>query len=207
MIANPKSTKDAPADPQHIENAETPQFSFPMEFATMLHKGFERFADIQKSALDMYARQAEDAGNFWKQAFPAAPAATGTFIGDAAAQNVGRLIEVQKGVVDMMVKQSSAGVEALKERSAAASKAAGGAAGLMRDVVDCSVATQKIMLDFAAQQNKVVTDAMKQQPGAAGTPVFAAADAIKRSVDTAIETQRQVLDLAVKPMEAKKAEA
>jgi hypothetical protein len=211
MIANPKSTKDASPESQGPENAETPQFFFPMAFATMFHKGFERVADLQKTALDLYAHQAEDAVNTWKKAFqtvaPSAPSAPVASIADMAGQSVCRLAEMQKGVVDLMVKQSAAGVEAFKQRGAAASKTVGGVATLVNDAVDCSVATQKLTLDFAAQQNKIVMDAIKQQPGVPGTPVSAAADAIKRGMDAAIENQKQLLDMAAKPLKTEKAEA
>jgi len=123
------------------------------------------------------------------------------FYVDVAGQGLGRLIEMQKGMVDLMVRQSAAGVDGLKQRSSSASKAAGGVTNLIRDAANFTVASQKIALDFAAQQNRAVTDAVKHQAGMGGTPASAAADSIQRGMSAVIETQKELLDIAVKASE------
>jgi len=201
MIANPKSTTDTSTDPQGSGSAETPQFSLPAAFAALFYKGLESCADLQKSTLDMYIRHADDTVKAWKQAASLTP---GTLMADVAVQSADRFLEIQKSVVDLMVRQSVAGVDAVKQRGVSVSKAAGAMAEHLHESAKASVATHKLTLDFAARQNAIAMDAMQQQPGISGTPVSATAEAIRRSVDAAIENQKQLLDLAVKPMETQK---
>jgi hypothetical protein len=137
MTEYSKSTPDAAPE----EKGENPETMLPLAVAVFFHKGVEMLADLEKSTRDMYAHQATDAMNTLRQLFPAVPA-PGMFYVDVAGQGFGRLIEMQKGMVDLMVRQSAAGVDGLKQRSSSVAKAAGGVTNLMRDG-NFSVASQK----------------------------------------------------------------
>jgi hypothetical protein len=203
MISNPKSTKDAPPESPARDTppaAETPSFS---AFAAIFHNGVERLAEMQKLTLDIVANQATDVLGAWKHVFPVPPSMPGATLLEAADQGIERMARTQKGMIDLLVQQSAQALEMSKERSDSASKWTSGAAALLSDAADRTVAAQKILLDFAAEQNKVVAAAMKRQATLAGsTPAAAAVDTVQRNVEVAIETQKELMEAATKPLKA-----
>lgn len=96
------STPAAPLE----EKGETKEMMFPLAFATLFYKGVGLFADLQRSALDLCAHQTADA------AYGSGECLLQTIkLIDMAEQGFGRLIEMQKGMMDFMVKQSASGVD------------------------------------------------------------------------------------------------
>jgi len=200
MNANPKSTKDVPADAHAAE-------IFPSAFATMVHKGVERLADLQKTTLDLLNQQTIDFDNFYRQAFRGMPMLPGMMFMDLAEQAMGRMVEAEKNIIDIAVKQSAQAVELAKHRTDMASKTADAMKDLFAQSTERAVAVHRIVLDLAAEQNKMVAETVKRQAGVAGTPVARAAETIERGVDTMIETQKEILEAAAKPLKAGAAKA
>jgi hypothetical protein len=196
MNASPKSTKEDPA-----ETFETPAM-FLTTFAGMYHRGVERTVCIQKTMLDVLAQHNTDVNAFYRQAFRNLPVAPFMPFLDMTEEVLGRVIEAEKNVLDLMVKQSARVAELAKERTSSVSKAAGIARDLFRETAERGIAVQKIVLDLAAEGNKVVTQTVKRQTGVAGTPVATAAENIEKGVNTVIDTQKEILEVAAKPLKA-----
>jgi hypothetical protein len=208
MINNPKSTKDVPADSPARDIPPASATAPFVAFATLFHKGVERFAEMQKNTLDIVANQTTDAIGAWKQAFAVPPSAPGAFLFDLFDQGMEKLAQTQKGMIDLAVQQSAHAIEATKERRDSASKWTTGMADIVSEATERTVAAHKIMLDFAAEQNKVVAAAVKRQAGLAGAPpVAAAVDTLQRNLDMAIQTQKELVEAAAKPLKAAAAHA
>jgi len=205
MTNDPKSTKDAPPDSPPRDTAPAPETAPYTAFATLFYKGVERLAEMQKISLDMVANQTVDAIGGWKKTFAMPASAPGGYLWDLAEQGVGKMAQAQKGMIDLAVQQSARAVEMSKERRDSASKWTTGAADMVSETAERTVAAHKIWMDFAAEQNKVVAAAVKKQAGFAGAapaPVVAAVDAIQSNVDMAIQTQKEMMDAATKPLKA-----
>lgn len=200
MNANPKSTKDLPPEGPGTE-------MFPAAFATLVHRGVERFADLHKSTLDILNQQTLEFDRLYREAFKGFAAWPGMMFLDLAEQAMGRMVEAQKNIIDIAVRQSAQVAELAKERADNASKAAEAMKELVGQSTERAVAVHKIVLDFAAEQNKVVAETVKRQAGVAGTPIARAAEAFERGVDTMIETEKEILDAAAKPLKAGTAKA
>jgi len=202
MNANPKS-RDLPPD---VATPETPQMLL-TTLAGLFHRGVERLADVHKSTLDILNQQAIDMNETYRRAFRAMPAMPATMFLDMGEQAFGKLVDAQKNIVDVMVRQSAHAVELTKERTGSASKAAASVKEMFNESAERTIAVQKIVLDLAAEQNKVVTDAVKRQSGFAGTPIATAADTFQKGVGTLIETQKEILDVAARPLKPATAKA
>ena len=200
MNANPKSTRDVAGEVPGTE-------MFPSAFATMVHKGVERLADLQKATLDVLNQQTLELDSFYRQAFRGMPTLPGMMFMDLAEQAMGRMVEAEKNIIDIAVKQSAQAMELAKQRTDTASKTAEAMKELFAQSTERAVAVHRIVLDLAAEQNKMVAETVKRQAGVAGTPVARAAETIERGVDTMIETQKEILEAAAKPLKAGTAKA
>lgn len=199
MNANPKSTKDDPV--VLTGKPETPEMFFDT-FAGMFHKGLERLVGLQKTTLDVINAQTFEMNQLYRRNFRNVPEFPGMMLVDVTEEALGKLIEAEKQMLDVMVKQSAHVVELTKERADTVSKATGMANELFRETTDRGVAVQKIVLDLAADESKVLTQAVKRQSGVAGTPVATAADNIEKGVRSVVDTQKEILDAAAKPLKA-----
>ena len=197
MNPNPKSNKDAADRPEDWEI--TPAAAF----ATLFHKGMVRFAEVQKSAFDMFAGQSADLHNAWKHTHKLPAATPAMFFMDWAAEGVEKLVDAQKSLLDLAVGQSTLAVNGAKERTDSASRFAATLNDMIQQSTDRLVAAEKVVLDFAARQNAALTDRCKRQFGfAEATLAAAAADSVRRGVDAVLETQKELLDIAAKPLKA-----
>ena len=186
MSAAKKSTKTA------AEKTETYESFFPL-----FTRSVERFAEFQKKALDLAGQQNADLQETFKKTASAFPQLPGAFVFDIWAQAFDRIIETQKGAINLAVEQSHQAVNLAKERGTSYGKATDGFTTLVQQAVDQTIAAQKQALDFCAEQQKNAYDVVKKQFRFANTP---AADAFQSGLDTLIETQKAFLDIAAKPL-------
>ncbi|NLT66136.1 MAG: hypothetical protein GXX84_05985 [Acidobacteria bacterium] len=105
-------------------------------FTGLFQQGIERIADFNKLALDLYAHHTADVLNSWKRFFPAAPV-SGMFMLEAAGQGIESFVRMQKSMLDVLVKQSTAGIRAMQPpaTSAAPVDTAADSAGDAADVL------------------------------------------------------------------------
>ena len=105
-------------------------------FTGLFQQGIERIADFNKLALDLYAHHTADVLNSWRRFFPAAPV-SGMFMLEAAGQGIESFVRMQKSMLDVLVKQSTAGIRAMQPpaTSAAPVDTAADSAGDAADVL------------------------------------------------------------------------
>lgn len=166
-------------------------------FIPLYEKNVERMAELEKKSLEMAAEQNAEWIAACKKTFHLTPEMPGLFLFDLLGQTFERLVETQKGVIDLAVEQSHAVAGLAKERGASAAKMAEGVTALFQQTVEHSVAAQKKALDYYAEQHKTAYETAKKQFRFPGNP---AADAFQQGMDTLIETQKTMLDIAAKPL-------
>jgi hypothetical protein len=166
-------------------------------FIPLYTKNVERAAELGKKSLDVVAAQNSEWMEAWKKAFHFVPDMPGMFLFDVFGQTMERLVETQKGAIDLAVEQSHAVAELAQERGGSASKMTEGVASLMQQTVEQTVAAQKKALDYVAEQQKTAYETAKKQFRISGNP---AAEAFQTGMDTLIETQKAMLDIASKPL-------
>jgi uncharacterized protein YhaN len=166
-------------------------------FVPLYKKNVERLAELEKKSLEAVAEQNAEWIKACKKTFRLTPETPGFFLFDLLSQTMDRLVETQKGFVDLAVEQSHTVAGLAKERGAYAAKTAAGVTALFQQTVEHSVAAQKKALDYYAEQHKTVYETAKKQFRFPGSPV---ADAFQSGVDTLIETQKAMLDITSKPL-------
>ena len=112
MNVKPKSTQNEPESP--TEKAETSETSN-SAFTTMMLRGLERLADLQKLTLEALNSQTKDISSTVRDVLRVSPAAPGTVFLDLTEQAVEEWTNAQKTVVDLMAQQSA---DALKSADA-----------------------------------------------------------------------------------------
>jgi hypothetical protein len=140
----------APAGVKASENTENPELTAAVAFTGLFRKGFERFAEFQKYVLDLYADQAADMISAWKRFVPAVPVSGETFLYDLARQGIGYFVEVQKGMVDLVVRQSMIGIGAMKEIRTSVSQVAEKGYEPMIDAMDVLISNQESIIGMAS---------------------------------------------------------
>ena len=118
---------------------------------------------------------------------------------DLASNAFERYADTQKGAIDLVLEQSHALANIVKERSLSLTEATESAAKIVQQAVGHSIEAQKKALDTSAAQTKAAFANAKKQFGLAGTPAEAAAESFQRGVDSLIESQKELLDIAAKP--------
>jgi hypothetical protein len=165
-------------------------------FATLLHRGIERFAGLQKAALDAVGLQTTDVSATLRTSLKPFPALAGTMVLDLTEQTVDGWIDAQKDILDLLVEQSAHALEATQEPYGSQSIAV--LSQLVGKSAERTVAAQKTMLDFAAKQHKAASEMIQRQAGVAGTPMATVAGSVERGVATLIDIQKEFLDTAAK---------
>jgi hypothetical protein len=190
MDANFKSTKDVPESP--AEQAGTSETDT-TAFTTMLRRGVERFADLQKVTLDVLSRQTKDISSTVQEVLRVTPAAPGTVFLDLTEQAVEEWMNAQKNVVDLMAQQSVQALECADEGTAVLTE-------LVRQSAERAVTAQKITLGFAVLQQAGISEVVKRQTGSEETPFAAAAYSMQRCLDALIAKQREFLRESREPL-------
>lgn len=185
MSTPKKSTRNVGVKPEAVEN-----------FIPLYTKSVQRLAELQKKSLEIAAEQNAEFIDTCKKAFDFAPETPGLFLFDLLGQAFERVVETQKGAIDLAVEQSNAVANLAKERSGSVAKVAEGVTALFEQTVEQSIAAQKKALDYYSQQHKTAYETAKKQFRISNP----AAEAFQTGLDVLIETQKTWLDLASKPL-------
>jgi hypothetical protein len=195
MTANAKTAGDSIAEVP-VEKQDKPDNAI-ANFATLLHRGVERFAGLQKTTLDVVNHQSADVSSTLRNALKPFPVPAGAVLLDLTEQAVDGWIKAQKHILDLIVEQSAQVVEAGKAPGSV-SKSVAVLGELVEKSAQRTAAAQKTILEFAAKQNKAASEAIQKQAGVAGTPVATVASSVERGVATLIDTQKAFVDTAAK---------
>jgi methyl-accepting chemotaxis protein len=165
-------------------------------FIPLYSKNVKRLAEIQKKSLEIAAEQNAEFIETCKKAFNFVPETPGLFLFDLLGQSFERVVETQKGAIDLAVEQSDAVATLAQERGGSAAKVAEGVTTLFHQAVEQTVASQKKALDYYSEQNKTAYETAKKQFRISNP----AAEAFQAGLDALIETQKTMLDIASKPL-------
>jgi ribosomal protein L11 methylase PrmA len=186
MPATQKSTKTS------AEKNEITETWFPL-----YTRSLERLAEFQKKMLEITSQQNTDWTDTWKKFAHTMPQFPGLFMFELWGQMFDRIVETNKGMIDLALEQNQQIMKLAKERGTSFGKATDGFTSLLQTTMDQTVAAQKKVLDFYAEQQKGTFTTMKKQFGFINTP---AAEAFESGLETLIETQKAMLDIASKPL-------
>jgi hypothetical protein len=182
MTDSSETKIDAPLDIEASEKAGCSEMTATVEFTDLFRKGFERFAEFHKYALDLYADQTADVISAWKKFVSAAPMPGEALFYDFARQGVGYFVELQKGMVDLAVRQSMIGIGAMREIRTSVSQAAEKGYEPMFDAMDVLISNQENIIGMASSTverlGELVSDAAEY--------------GIRRSADNAAVQQEEV---------------
>ena len=185
MSTSKKSTKSVSVKPEAVEN-----------FIPLYTKNVARLAELQKKSLEMAGEQNAEFIDTCKKVFHFVPETPGLFLLDLLGQALERVVETQKGAIDVAVEQSQAIANLAQERSGSAAKVAEGVTALFQQTVEQSVAAQKKALDYYSQQHKTAYETAKRQFRISNL----VAEAFQSGLDVLIETQKTMLDVASTPL-------
>ncbi len=185
MSSPKKSTKSAGIKPEALEN-----------FIPLYTRSVERLAELQKKSLEIAAEQNAEFIGTCKKVFHFVPETPGLFLFDLLGQSFERVVETQKGAIDLAVSQSRTLADLAKERGGSVAKVAEGVTALFQQTVEHSVAAQKKALDYYSQQHKTAYETAKKQFRISNP----AAEAFQSGLDLLVETQKTMVDIASKPL-------
>ncbi len=94
--------------------------NFATDFVDLFMNGVKRAAELQKKALEAASIQTAEAVAASKKTIDAMPTVPGML--DTVQKGFDRYLEAQKGVIDLMVQQTAALVEATKQTGGSAEK-------------------------------------------------------------------------------------
>ena len=163
-----------------------------IDLVGLFKTGIERVAEIQKSALDLAAKQTTETVKACKKVLP--KATPGVFVLELAEQSFKRFVDNNKKVVDLVVEQGTALMEATKRNTEFATKIAEDVTTEAKQSVERANAAQKSVLEFASEQNKAVGKTLKEQVADLGEPATAIADSMEKGVETLIKGEKELLD-------------
>ena len=168
--------------------------------STLYADGINRLAEVQKKGLDFAKQANNEIIQSWKKIALAVPGAPGLAALELAASAFERYADTQKGAIDLVLTQSHALMDVVKEGSAATSQATAHSTGMIQKAMQESVSVQKRALDDSAAQTKAAFDKAKASMGLNGTPAQTAADTMQMGVESLIENQKALLDFAARPL-------
>ena len=148
MTDSSETKISAPAGIKASDHRENPETTATVVWTGLFRKGFERVAELHKYALDLYSDQTADVISALKKFVPAVPMPGETWFYDIARQGVGFFVELQKGVVDLAVRQSMIGIGAMKEIRTSVSQSAGYEP--MVDAMDVLISNQESIIGMAS---------------------------------------------------------
>jgi len=116
-------------------------------------------------------------------------------------QGTENFFAAQRILLDMVMRQNTMAMNALRSRLAAAAPATAVLTDVAAEGFANFIAAQRILLELSKHQNKIVMTGVKERVGAS-TSAATMADLLRRSVDTFIDLQEQFLDAAAKQAKA-----
>jgi methyl-accepting chemotaxis protein len=185
MSTPKKSTKSVGTKHEAVEN-----------FIPLYTKNVERLADMQKKSLEIISEQNAEFIDTCKKAFHFIPETPGMFLFDLFGEAFNRVVDTQKGAIDLAVEQSHAVANLAQQWGGSPAKVAEGVTALFQQTVESSVAAQKKALDYYSQQQKTVYETAKRQFRISNP----AAEVFQAGLDVLIETEKTMLDIASKPL-------
>jgi hypothetical protein len=191
MIPNPEVANAAP----EVADAVDPTVA---SFATLMHRGIERQANLQKATLDVVGQQTADINATMRKSIKVPAELSGSSFLDFTGQAVEGWIVAHKNVLDLMVEQSAHAAEAANAGGINVTKSVASLSEFVQKAAERAVEAQKAMLDVAANQNKAVSEVIQKQANVAGRPVAKAIQSIETGMSTLIDTNREFLDTASK---------
>lgn len=190
MSPAPKAKKDAAAEEAGREK------EIRDKFAALYTKSVERIADIQKRSIDIAMQQNKETFGLWRQLaekLPWAPQLKGF---EEAASRLEQFAGTQKSAIDLMVENTRAFVEMVKERTAAAEKTTDSVLNFAQESFDRSVDAQKKAADAVVAETKSAFDNARvpfEFPGSK-----AVAESIQHGVDAVVEAQKELLEMVTR---------
>lgn len=162
---------------------------------SIMQKSFEKFAEIQKSAFDVYEKHAKITMDTAKQVLASTPS---PFF-ELAEQGMGEFLKMQRRTLDLALGQSTAYLDLICANSLSVDGSE--LNRLMHDSAEYFFSMQKKAADFATQQTQRFADNMKREAGNTETPGSSAADAIRRGTEAVVQAQKGFWELMLKPFE------
>ncbi|HEV2134870.1 MAG TPA: hypothetical protein VGR47_11595 [Terracidiphilus sp.] len=186
MSPAPKAKRNAAAE-EPVKDKEIRD-----NFAALYAKSVERMAEIQKHSIDLATQQNKETIGLWKQMtekLPWAPPVNGF---EEAETTLERFAGTQKTAIDLLVEQTHAFVEIMKERTAAADKTTDSVLKFAKQSFDRSMDAQKKAADAAVNETKTAFENARDRfefPGGS-----AVAETIQHGVDAMVEAQKELLE-------------
>lgn len=164
-------------------------------FVTLLGRGIDRIAEIQKHTIDIAAQQNAEMMDIYNKTAQKLPRAFRPPAVELAGTIFARFSDAQKHAIDLTVEQSHAVLGAVKERVASMEKSSESVVNRSKQAVEHTVDAQKKMMETAMAESKAVMEAARQQIGFTEAPADAAVSSFQRGVNTFVEAQKEILDL------------
>lgn len=183
-VAKPKRNVAAEASPTDKELRDN--------FATLYTKSVERVAEIQKRGIDLAMQQNKETIELWKLLTEKLPWAPLEKSFEEAETTLERFAGTQKTAIDLMVEQTHAFVEMVKERATAVDKTTDSVLKFAKQSFDRSVDAQKKATGAAVNETKSAFESAREKfefPG--GTAV---AESIQHGMDAIVEAQKELLE-------------
>jgi len=164
-----------------------------IESMTQLYtSGVDRLAEIQKKALEVAVQQNNEVVAAWKKQGLVEPGLLMLNLASTAAEH---FADTQKGAIDIVVDQTHALADLVKERKIKATGNLDGAKKVAKEAIEHTIAAQKTALDYSAKQTKAAFETAKNQLGYAGTPAATTAETMQRGFEVVVEAQKELLDV------------
>jgi hypothetical protein len=196
MNAKTQSTTGAP--PQ----APTEKTAIPETAAALtmlMHRNFERLANLQKATLDTLSHQTADVTETMRKSSKAPPSGPAAALFDFAENGMQGWIGTQKSILDLFVDHSSHTAQVTAERTGYAAQSLNKLSELVQQSFERTTAAQKAMLDFAAKHNEAFAHTFAQPAsGPAAESVAEMAQSMHRGVATFIDKQKEFFEAAGK---------
>ena len=168
-----------------------------LQFASILLNGLEKLAEIQKSALAVYAEITQNSADSLKPVFPVTPVS----LFEMAEQAIREFLQIQVRLLDLMLSQSAANREVVRSRPDMDFE--NEVARLMFDSTDRLLSMQKKAVEFITHQNQTLAAEMKPATDIEDI----SNEAIQPDTAAIIEAQKKFWDVTLKPFKMWKAEA
>src|SRR5690242_3604976 len=124
-----------------------------------------------------------------------------TLLSEWVRQGTESFFATQRILLDLVMRQNSSTINAVRERLAGARTAPVEALTEMAgEGMSNFIAAQRVLLQLAQRQNDIVLGGVKEQVGIA--PVEAMTDLLRRGVDTFLDMQQHFLTIASKQTDA-----
>jgi hypothetical protein len=174
----------------------TPTVAY-LQFASILLNGLEKLAEIQKSALAVYAETTQNSADSLKPVFPVPPVS----LFEMAEQAIREFLQIQVRLLDLMLSQSAASREAIRSQPDMDFEKE--VARLMFDSTDCLLSMQKKAVEFITHQNQTLAAELRQATDIEDH----LAEPVQPDTAAIIEAQKKFWDVTLKPFKMWKAES